>query len=184
MLVHVHPTRTGLSEHGCWIRQYQSRPRLFPEITQVLHAEPSFVVQRQMGSENQHETCHESRDTGHNCRHEIRYTDLHQFHEKEDMTAEMESSQNKFGAASKTTPPVVTMLQDALTNNISQEKDYVLVFSIGQRTRTCLRQTRCLVGYGATLVTGIKRSSRYRRTHGCCHPVADHQIEDLVEGAK
>lgn len=94
----------------------------------------------------------------------------------------MESNQNKFGAASKTTPPVVTMLQDALTNNISQEKDYVLVVSIVQRTGTCLRQTGGLVGHGATLVTGIERSSGYSGAHGYFSFVAHHQIENLIGG--
>jgi hypothetical protein len=92
----------------------------------------------------------------------------------------MGSRQNKFGTASETTPPVVTMLQDALTNNISQEKYYVLVVSIIQRTGTCLRETGCVVGHRATLVAGIERSSRYCGAHGYCHFLAHHQIEDLI----
>ena len=96
----------------------------------------------------------------------------------------MESSQNLFGAASKTTPPVGAVLQDALTNNISQEKYYVLVISIVQRTGTCLRQVGCTVGHGATPVIGIECSSRYRGAHGYCHTVAHFQIESLIKGSQ
>lgn len=137
-----------------------------------------------MGSENQHETCHESRDTGHNCRHEIRYSDLRQFRERGDSTAEMESSQNKFGAASKTTPPVGTLLQDALTNNISQERDYVLVVSIVQRAGACLRQTWRTVGHGATSVIGDFFKTCPARDHVLRVAMADnHPIRCISRGA-